>query len=43
MWDSKANADDFVRGKLLASLPIEGGFEGVPEERGAEVSNQQTA
>ena len=43
VWDSKASADDFVRGTLLASLPIEGGFEGVPEERGAEVSNQQTA
>ena len=28
---------------LLPSMPVEGGFEGQPEERGAEVTNLQTA
>ena len=42
VWDSKATADDFVSGTLLGSMPIPGGFEGVPEQRAAEVSNLQT-
>ena len=42
LWDSKESADHFVKDVLLASMPVEGGFEGAPEERVAEVSNLQT-
>ncbi|MEA2828037.1 MAG: hypothetical protein QOG43_2476 [Actinomycetota bacterium] len=42
IWDSKESADRFVNDVLLASLPVEGGFEGQPEERVAEISNLQT-
>jgi hypothetical protein len=37
VWSSKADADTFVSEKL--SAPIEGGFQGHPEERTAEISN----
>ena len=43
VWDSKEQCDSFVTGKLLASMPIAGGFEGHPEERSAEVTNSVTA
>lgn len=43
VWDSKDSADRFLRDVLLASLPVEGGFEGRPEERTAEVARLQTA
>jgi hypothetical protein len=43
VWDSKEQADSFVTGKLMASMPIAGGFEGRPEERSAEIVNLQTA
>ena len=39
VWESKEQSDSFVTGKLLASMPIEGGVEGQPEERAAEVIN----
>jgi len=42
LWDSKESSDRFVRDVLLASLPLDGGFEAQPEERVAEVSNLQT-
>ena len=42
VWDSKESADTFVNDVLLASLPVDGGLEGPPEERTAEVSNLQT-
>jgi hypothetical protein len=42
VWDSKESADLFVKDVLLASLPVEGGFEGAPDEHSAEVSNLQT-
>ena len=42
LWDSKESAERFVSEVLLASLPIEGGFEGQPEERTAEVFNLET-
>ena len=42
VWDSKESADRFVSDVLLASLPVEGGFEGQPVERSAEVANLQT-
>ncbi len=43
VWDSKEDADRFVQEKLLPSMPVEGGFEGRPEERGAEIVNQLSA
>jgi hypothetical protein len=42
VWDSKASADRFVSEKLRASMPVQGGFEGPPEERTAEVSSLVT-
>ncbi len=39
VWDSKASADRFVSETLMASMPLQGGFEGQPEERTAEVSS----
>jgi hypothetical protein len=39
VWDSKEHADRFVEEKLMASMPVEGGFEGHPEERTAEIVN----
>lgn len=43
VWDAKESSDKFVSDVLLASLPVEGGFEGQPEERGAEISHLETA
>ena len=43
LWDSKDTADRFISETLMPSMPVEGGFEGRPEERGAEVSNLETA
>jgi hypothetical protein len=43
VWNSKEDAETFVRDKLIASMPIAGGFEGQPEERGAEIANLLTA
>ena len=43
VWDSKESADQFVSGVLLPSMPVEGGFEGQPDERTAEISNLETA
>jgi hypothetical protein len=36
-------ADKFVEGTLMAKMPVEGGFDGRPEERTAEVVNLQTS
>jgi selenophosphate synthase len=43
VWDSKESSDRFVSDVLMASMPVEGGFEGRPEERVAEISNLETA
>jgi hypothetical protein len=43
VWDSKESADRFVSDVLLASMPVDGGFAGSPEERTAEVANLETA
>ena len=43
VWDSKADFDRFVSEKLMGGPPIEGGLQGPPEERTAEVVNLQTA
>jgi hypothetical protein len=42
VWDSKASADRFVAEKLLAGPPVEGGFEGRPQERTADIVNLET-
>ncbi|HZL21014.1 MAG TPA: hypothetical protein VFG23_24985, partial [Polyangia bacterium] len=39
VWDSKEQCDRFIEDKLMASMPIEGGVQGRPEERSAEVIN----
>jgi len=39
IWESKEQSDRFVQDKLLPSLPIEGGLEGPPEERAAEITS----
>jgi len=43
LWDSKESSDRFLSETLIPSLPVEGGFEGQPEERGAEVANLETS
>jgi len=43
VWDSKESADRFMSETLLPSMPVAGGFAGQPEERVAEVMNEQTA
>lgn len=43
VWDSKERSDRFVNETLLAKMPIEGGLEGPPQERGAEIANVVTA
>jgi hypothetical protein len=42
-WNSEADFDRFVSEKLMGGPPIEGGFQGAPEERKAEVVNLETA
>jgi hypothetical protein len=42
VWDSRESCDRFVQGTLMAKMPVEGGFEGRPEERAAEIVNLQT-
>ena len=39
VWDSKEQYETFLNEKLLGSMPIDGGFEGQPEQRSAEVTN----
>ena len=39
VWDSKEDSDRFVQETLLPSLPVDGGLEGQPEERGAEITS----
>ena len=42
LWDSKDSADKFLTETLMPAMPVEGGFEGRPEERTAEVANLET-
>jgi hypothetical protein len=42
LWDSKESSDRFMSETLMPAMPVQGGFEGQPEERGAEVSNLET-
>ncbi len=43
VWDSQAQYERFLHDKLMAAMPIEGGFVGQPEARSAEVVNLVTA
>ena len=42
LWDSKESSDRFLSETLMPAMPVAGGFEGQPEERGAEVANLET-
>jgi hypothetical protein len=42
LWDSKESSDRFLSETLMPAMPVAGGFEGQPEERGAEVVNLET-
>jgi len=42
VWDSKESSDRFLSETLMPSMPVEGGFAGQPEERGAEIANLET-
>jgi hypothetical protein len=42
LWDSKESSDRFLSETLMPAMPVEGGFAGQPDERGAEVSNLET-
>jgi hypothetical protein len=42
LWDSKESSDRFLNETLLPAMPVEGGFDGQPQERGAEVANLET-
>jgi hypothetical protein len=41
VWESKEQNDRFIQDVLLASMPIEGGVEGQPQEHAGEVINIQ--
>ena len=41
VWDTKEQFETFLHDKLIASMPIAGGFEGQPEERGAEIVHSE--
>jgi hypothetical protein len=43
VWETKERSDRFIHDTLMASMPIEGGFVGRPEERSAEIVNLLTA
>jgi hypothetical protein len=42
LWDSKESADRFLSETLIPAMPLDGGFQGQPDERGAEVANLET-
>jgi hypothetical protein len=42
VWDSRESCDRFVSDTLMASMPVQGGFEGKPDERAADVSKLVT-
>ena len=43
LWDAQEQSKAFMKNTLLPALPVEGGFEGAPEERNAEVAHHQSA
>ncbi len=42
VWDSKEHSHAFMQNKLLAALPVEGGFAGAPQERTAQVAHHDS-
>jgi hypothetical protein len=42
VWRSREDFERFVSEKLMGGPPIEGGFQGGPEERTAEIANLET-
>ena len=43
VWNTEADFERFLNEKLLSGPPVEGGFQGAPEQRTAEVVNLQSA
>jgi hypothetical protein len=43
VWNTEHDFERFLHDKVLASMPVEGGFSGQPEQRAAEIANLQTA
>jgi hypothetical protein len=43
VWDSRESCDRFLQDTLMPRLPVQGGFEGRPEERTAEVVNLESS
>lgn len=44
IWDSKESNDRFIEETLMPALPkVQGGFDGPPQERTAQVENHVTA
>lgn len=43
VWESKDHFDRFLRGRVMPSMPIDGGLTGQPEQRTAETANLVTA
>jgi hypothetical protein len=43
VWDSRESSDRFVADVLTARMPVDGGFQGQPDERTAEISNERSA
>jgi hypothetical protein len=42
VWNTKEDYERFLNEKLLGGPPVEGGFQGAPEQRAAEVVNLQS-
>jgi hypothetical protein len=43
VWESQEQNDRFIQDVLMASMPIEGGVEGQPQQNAGEVINTKTA
>ena len=41
VYDSKEACDRFTQDAIVSIMPIDGGLEGPPEQRGAEISNSE--
>jgi hypothetical protein len=42
VWDTKEHSEAFMQNTLLPALPVDGGFGGAPEERGAQVAHHDS-
>ncbi|MCW3033135.1 MAG: hypothetical protein QOK19_292 [Solirubrobacteraceae bacterium] len=43
VWESQEQSELFVRDVLMASMPIEGGFEGRPDEQAGEIISSHSS